>query len=271
MTYLPDLPLDAIDLPENRARDFDPVWAEALAGIIRQQGLLNPITVRPVGDRYRLVAGLHRYYAHLFMGDQATIAARVSEAETDDEARLQEVMENLGRNELIALDRCHHLYELKVVWERMYPETKAGVAGANAKHGHANEIFSFAAATAERIGLSQRSIQIAVKIWTGLAPQTRTRLRGTDLARKQTELKALTELSPVKQAKVMDLILGDAEVDNVAQALEHLANGVVPNALEKRFTAVSRSFAALDEATFDNVIAAHEERVIASLKRRGRI
>jgi len=41
------------------------------------------------------------------MGDQETIAARVSDAETDDQARLQEVMENLGRNELIALDRCH--------------------------------------------------------------------------------------------------------------------------------------------------------------------
>lgn len=110
-----------------------------------------------------------------------------------------------------------------------------------------------------------------MKIWTGLTPQSRARLKGSDLARKQTELQALSELSPIRQMKVLELIFGDADVDNVAQALEHLENGVVPTALEKRFTAVSRSFGGLDEVTFDSVIAAHEERVIASLKRRGRI
>jgi ParB family transcriptional regulator, chromosome partitioning protein len=272
MNFIPDLRLDAIDVPQDRARDFDPVWAEALSSIIKEQGLQHPITVRPVGDRYSLVAGLHRYYAHLVGGQAESIPAFVSEAQTDDEARLQEVMENLGRHELIALDRCHHLFELKQVWERMYPETKAGVAGGKARQGSANEMFSFAAATAERIGLSQRAIQMAVKIWTGLAPQTRRRLKGTDLARKQTELKALSELpTPAKQAKVLDLILGEEPVDNVAQALEYLEAGIAPNALEKRFIAASRTIGALDESTFDSVIAAHEDRVIASLKRRGRI
>lgn len=284
MTFLPDLRLDAIDVPKDRARDFDPVWAEALAAVIKEQGLQHPIRVRQVGERYSLVAGLHRYYGHLIGGQAETIAAFVSDAATDDQARLEEVMENLGRNELIALDRCHHLYELKQVWERMHPETTKGgnknvIKGQEATKAQslrfgsdAPEIFSFAVATAERIGLSQRSIQVAVKIWAGLAPQTRNRLRGTDLARKQTELKALSELSsPAKQLKVLDLIFGEAAVDNVAQALEHLAHGVVPSGLEKRFAAVSRSFGTLDEATFDNVIAAHEDRVIASLKRRGRI
>ena len=121
MILIPDLRLDAIDVPQDRARDFDPVWAEALSSIIKEQGLQHPITVRPVGDRYSLVAGLHRYYAHLIGGQAESIPAFVSEAQTDDEARLQEVMENLGRHELIALDRCHHLYELKQVWERMTP------------------------------------------------------------------------------------------------------------------------------------------------------
>lgn len=280
MILIPDLRLDAIDVPQDRARDFDPVWAEALSSIIKEQGLQHPITVRPVGDRYSLVAGLHRYYAHLIGGQAESIPAFVSEAQTDDEARLQEVMENLGRHELIALDRCHHLYELKQVWLRMYPQASAGGDRKSEKikgqtlpfDPDGPEVFNFADATAEKIGLSKRSINTAVKIWTGLAPQTRRRLKGTDLARKQTELKALSELpTPAKQAKVLDLILGEEPVDNVAQALEYLEAGIAPNALEKRFIAASRTIGALDESTFDSVIAAHEGRVIASLKRRGRI
>lgn len=267
-----ELPLTSIEVGNDRARDLDPAWVEGLAGSIQMQGLMQPIVVRQQGDGYRLVAGLHRLNAFAALG-RDTIPATLSDADTDDAAKLAEVMENLGRHDLIALDRCHHLYELKQVWERMYPDTKAGVAGGKARHGAATEIFSFAAATSERIGLSQRAIQIAVKIWTGIAPALRTRLRGTDLARKQTELKALSELPAAKQVKVLDAILSEdlPDVGNVAQAIEYLDGGVAIDPLEKRFQSVSRTFAALDETTFDNVLNAHEDRIIASLKRRGRI
>ncbi len=85
--------------------------------------------------------------------------------------------------------------------------------------GEPREVFGFAEAVAERIGLSRRTIFAAVKIWTGLAPQTRQRLRGTDLARKQTELKALSEIpTPRKQGEVLDAIQNEdlPEVGNVA-------------------------------------------------------
>ena len=81
------------------------------------------------------------------------------------------------------------------------------------------EVFGFARAAADKIGLSRRTIFAAVKIWTGLAPQTRQRLRGTDLARKQTELKALSEIpTPRKQGEVLDAIQNEdlPEVGNVA-------------------------------------------------------
>lgn len=265
-----DLLIRDIDVPEDRARDYDENTALALAASIAAQGLQHPIRVRRTGDRYQLVSGLRRLRAYE-LNQQATIPATITAADSDDAARLEEVMENLGREELIALDRCHHLYELKVVWERMYPETKAGVAGGKARQGTASEIFSFAAITAERMGLSQRAIQIAVKIWQGLSPTSRARLAGTALATKQTELKALSEEGPARQARILDLILGDEAPENVQQALDFMNTGVVQNSTEKRFIAVSRTFAALDDATFDAVLSAHEERVIASLKRRGRI
>lgn len=274
-TFLTDIDLDLIDVPAGRARAFDPVWAEALAAIIGSQGLLNPVTLRADGARFRLVAGLHRLEAVRSLGWDA-IPARLSQAETDDAARLEEVMENLGRHELVALDRCQHLWELKQVWERMYPHAAHGKAPkpkAEEKRQtlplstDGPEIFGFSKATAEKIGLSERAIRMSVTIWTRLYPPLRRRLQGTALAEKQTELKALSELKINDQVKVVDLILGDAHPDigNVAQALEFLEGGIVPNLHERRFLAAKRTLDKLDDDTFRSVIVAHRDRVLAAL------
>lgn len=269
-----EIPIRDIDIPEDRARSFSDDTAAMLAGIIAVQGLHHPIRVCAIGNRFRLISGLRRLRACQTLGRNA-IAATVSAAVDDDTARLEEVMENLGRAELIALDRCRHLFDLKQVWERMYPETAHGKASPKGQSlplsSEPREIFGFSRSLAEKVGLSDRTIRLAVKIWTGLSPASRDRLPGTDLAAKQTELKALSEQTHPKQEKILDLILGDEAPGNVAQALEFLATGVTPNAFERRFQAAVRTIAALDEDTFDNVIAAQEERILASLKRQGRI
>lgn len=277
-----ELPLASIEVGTDRARDLEPAWAEALSVLIGEQGLQQPVLVRAVEghpEKYRLIAGLHRLKAHELLG-APTIPAYLSGAESDDAARLEEVMENLGRYELIALDRCHHLFELKQLWLRKHPEFANG--GGNQRGGNGGqtlptdgpEVFGFAASVAEQIGLAKRTINAAVKIWTGLAPQTRQRLRGTDLARKQTELKALSEIpTPRKQGEVLDAIFNEdlPDVGNVAQALEYLGGTIACDPIEKRFAAVSKTIADLDDETFDSVIAAHETRVIASLRKRNRI
>lgn len=280
MTTLLELPLDQIDIGADRARDIDAAWVEALASIIRAQGLTHPIAVRRLGERYRLVSGLHRFMAFRLLGAQE-IPCTVSSAETDDEARLEEVMENLGRQELKALDRCHHLYELKKVWERMYPETahggdrKSGAIKAQKMRldPNAPQIFGFAKATAEKIGLSKRAIEQDVAIWKGLSPASRATAATMPLADKMTELKALSEQKPARQEKILDLIL-DSEhpgIQNVADALFHLEHGGAPDAFERRYMAATKSLSTLDDTLFDRVIEAQEDRIIASLKRRGRI
>jgi len=86
-----------IDVPDDRARGFDPAWAAALAAMIAAQGLLQPILVRLLpGGRYALVAGLHRLRAFGLLG-RASIPVHISAAGSDDAARLDEVRENLGR------------------------------------------------------------------------------------------------------------------------------------------------------------------------------
>ncbi|MDN5785716.1 ParB N-terminal domain-containing protein [Pseudorhodobacter sp.] len=274
-TTFKTLPLEMIQTDAaKRARSFDPAWAEALAGIISQQGLLNPITVRIVGETYRLVAGLHRLEAMRLMGADS-IPAMISAATSDDAARLEEVMENLGRNELIALDRCQHLYELKQVWERMYPQTAHGKASPKGQtlplSSDAPQIFGFSKATAEKTGLSTRSIKLAVMIWKGLSPASRRRLPGTPLAAKQTELKALAALKIPQQERVLDLIFGPERPDNVAEALDYLKIGHVPDMWEREFHVAVTVAKKWSDLLLDAVLADQEARVIASLKRRGRI
>lgn len=277
---LPDLleiPLASIEVGDDRARDLDPAWAEALSVLIAAQGQIQPIIVRWVGDRYRLIAGLHRLEgARLLARD--TIPARLSAATSDDEARLEEVMENLGRYDLNALDRCHHLYELRQIWLRKHPN----FANGGGKQGggksfptapDAPEVFGFATTVAEQVGLSKRVINIAVSIWSGLSPASRRRLSGTALATKQTELKALSDESPARQEKILDLIFGQDHpaIENVASALAFLERGIEVSPVEKQFRVVDTAFGKLSDAAIDMVMANHADRVVASLKRLGRI
>lgn len=268
------IPLSDIAIPENRARDLDRDWAEALAGVIAAQGLTNPITVRKVEDGYRLVTGLHRLEAFRINGDVA-IPVRFSNADNDDEARLEEVMENLGRHELKALDRCHHLYELKQVYEKLHPEAKNGGDRGNQHSGgkeRQNEIFAFCQDTAEKVGLSRRSIEMAVAIWKKLSVASRARCAGTWLAGHQTSLKLLSEQSPALQKQVLDILLAEQpQASTVPDALTIIENGRLPSHVEKKFASLSKSIRNLRDEELDSVVAAHEERIIASLKRRGRI
>lgn len=55
---------DLIELPENQMRrDIDRDALHELADNIKEHGLINPITVRPKGDKFELVAGQRRLLA----------------------------------------------------------------------------------------------------------------------------------------------------------------------------------------------------------------
>ncbi|WP_435657916.1 ParB N-terminal domain-containing protein [Brucella pituitosa] len=303
--------LSEIEIPDSRARELDPDWAQALAFMIDAHGLINPITVRIVDGVPRLVTGFHRYTAFSLLGWEA-IPVRISTAATDDEARLEEVMENLGRHELKVLDRCHHLFELKQVHERLYPETRHGGDRRSDKiksqdlavDPDAPEILGFSKLTAEKTGFSQSAIKLAVKIWKELSVASRQRCVGTWLADHQAGLKQLSEQSHTDQSKVLDILFGDQpKATNVPDALTILANGRVKTHLEKKIekagntlrslpsdvagalvasdarladlqegiAMLSKYFSKLEDAELDSVVAEHEDRIIASLQRRGRI
>jgi ParB family chromosome partitioning protein len=290
MTELTAL-LSEIDVPAERARTPDAVWDEALARLIERQGLLHPILVRAMADgRYRLVAGLRRLRAFEILG-RASIPIRLSQAESDEEARLDEVMENLGRQDLIALDRCQHLWVLKQVWERLHPETKRGARGllkANEKmtkrqslpSGDADPadirsddmpvVFGFSRAVVEEVGLCQRSIRDGVRIWTCLSPASRAALVGTELAEKMTELKALSEHGAAIQAAILNLILVERSCGNVAEALWVIERKKPMTADQRRLLSAEKAINGWDDTIWTHVVATHRDRIVAELKKQGR-
>ncbi len=92
----------------NPRKAFDPEALQALAEDIRQNGLINAITVRPKGkSKYELVAGERRLRAFRLLG-RATIPAKVREL-TDEQMLDIMLAENLQRVDLNPIEEAHHL------------------------------------------------------------------------------------------------------------------------------------------------------------------
>ena len=85
--------------PKQPRRSFDDTALQALAGSLRERGVLQPVLVRPVpGGTYELVAGERRWRAAQIAGMQ-TIPALVRERD-DAEALEAALIENMAREDL---------------------------------------------------------------------------------------------------------------------------------------------------------------------------
>ncbi|MFT8560932.1 MAG: ParB N-terminal domain-containing protein [Acetobacter sp.] len=109
---------------DDRLREVDHEAALFISASIAEHGLRQPIEVRKVGKRYKLIAGGHRLQAAKIL-EWVDIPAIVLKA-TELEAKLLEIDENLFRRELSPLDRATFLATRKEVYEALHPETKHG-------------------------------------------------------------------------------------------------------------------------------------------------
>ena len=84
--------------------DFYDDSIKGLADSIKENGLLQPITVRKSGNQYELIAGERRYRACMLNG-QKDIEAIILE-KTDDESANLALIENLQREDLNAIEQA---------------------------------------------------------------------------------------------------------------------------------------------------------------------
>jgi ParB family chromosome partitioning protein len=105
-TQLAQLPVDAIHAnPRQPRRRFEPEATTGLASSIKQQGLLQPIVVRPrQAGGYELIAGERRWRAAREAGID-TLPALVRDAD-DRDTLLLALVENVAREQLSAVEEA---------------------------------------------------------------------------------------------------------------------------------------------------------------------
>jgi ParB family chromosome partitioning protein len=205
---------------KDRLRPADPAWVEALAAMIDENGLQQPIVLRLEGGKPRLVAGLHRLLALRQLGIETLIEGQhftVVDYPSADHARIGEIDENLGRHDLTALDRALFLAERKAVYERLHPETAHGKApksrAAKLKDGEKSQTLRlslmpkrFTAEAAEKTGFSERAVQLSLDLAAHLSPAAIAHIRGTWLAKNQQKLLELAREERAAQEKIAQAV-----------------------------------------------------------------
>lgn len=105
------IPVERIDpSPYQPRQQFDPVQLGELAASIREQGLLQPLVVRPMGERFELIAGERRLRA-LKLLEYATAPALVRPY-TDTQALEAALVENVQRADLSLSETAQAFHRL---------------------------------------------------------------------------------------------------------------------------------------------------------------
>ncbi len=98
--------------PDQPRKHLSEEALQGLADSIRQHGMLNPITVRPIGDdAYRIVTGERRWRAARMAGlEQVPCIVKQISA---DELLTEQLIENLQREDLAPLDKARAIDHVK--------------------------------------------------------------------------------------------------------------------------------------------------------------
>lgn len=223
--------LDDVIVPEGR-RELNGAAVAKLASSIEEIGLRHPITVRKErgGDRYVLVAGLHRLEACRKLGREHVPAIIVSM--TNDEARMWEIAENLHRAELTKLERAEQIEE----WRELKAKG-AQVGHPSNAQPHDRGIVK----TAEDLGVSRAEVGRAEAI-ASIEPAAKQAAADAGLADNASALLKVASAPPAQQAAVVKALADtkpargkatrvDADVkDRAARAVAEVMAEHVPGA-----------------------------------------
>lgn len=106
-----DLPLHLIDPPSRPSRvTINDSATVELANSIRSLGLIHPVIVKPVGERYEITAGHRRYLAHHILA-MATIPAEVRD-DNETTTTAVKACENMIREQLTPLEEARNILEM---------------------------------------------------------------------------------------------------------------------------------------------------------------
>ena len=175
---------------------------QRLSESVAEVGMMNPITV--TAD-YTLIAGLHRLMAAKRLGwteIECTIS-NMDELHTE----LAEIDENVIRTGLSDLELSDLLARRKKIYETLHPATIArNLPGHASNYESSSDKLTgkekpFSQDTAEKMGVSPRTVERHVQIGENLTPETKEILRDADTKITKQNLTKLSRLEPEQQTE----------------------------------------------------------------------
>jgi|GEM_PF-884391 len=180
------IPLAEIDpSPDNPRKDFDAESLAQLAASIAEQGLLQPIVVRPKGERFEIVAGERRYRA-LKMNEATQALCLVRDGDDEATTRALRIIENLQRADIKPVEEADAFLALAELDPKKWTATTI----------------------AKAIGMSDRFVAQRLSIARNLAPDLKEKLKAGEL--KIEMARVLAGWPQTLQAKVQMHIWADA-------------------------------------------------------------
>lgn len=199
------LAIEEIIIGEGR-REVNAAAVKRLAESIEKVGLRHPITVRERGDKYQLIAGMHRIEACKRLGRDFVPATIVKM--TNDDARLWEISENLHRADLSKIERDENVAEWIKITDRISSQVDRKVGRPEGG----------VEAAARELGVDRMDAHRAVKV-ASLSNEAKDAAREHHLDNNRSALlEAARETEPEKQvAKIVRIAavkLADAPLND---------------------------------------------------------
>jgi ParB family chromosome partitioning protein len=114
-----------IPSPFQPRRSFDEAKIEELAGSIREQGIIQPLVVRPKGEEFELIAGERRWRAAVKAGlNEVPVVVREA---SDQEVLQLALVENLQREDLNPIEEANGYRRLQEEFQWSQEEMAAKV------------------------------------------------------------------------------------------------------------------------------------------------
>lgn len=112
--------------PNQPRKEFDKEKLGELAESIKEIGLINPIQVKKIGNKYQLICGERRLKAHTII-KKKKIKALIKNYNSKNEEMIESLVENLHRDDLNSIEKENYVAQL---WNTGKYETKVALGKA---------------------------------------------------------------------------------------------------------------------------------------------
>jgi len=137
--------------PLQPRRAFDETKIEELASSIRNQGIIQPLVVRPNGEQFQLIAGERRWRAAMKAGlSRVPVVVRNA---TDHEALQLALVENLQREDLNAIEEANGYRRLQEEFHWSQEEMAAKVGKSRPAIANAMRLLALPAVVQQEVAL----------------------------------------------------------------------------------------------------------------------